>query len=334
MASRFFRYPDHGLDIQVFHHEHAISFPEHSHSEMAIVICTDGVLESTQFGHREFLYPGQVLFTNSCIPHASRYCIDGRPTRGVTLEFDPVVLQRLGYSASSIYLSAMLLGKMNLPEVARLARMIQDESRQIEQDSPLLMAALARQIVVLVLRMWPRTLIHSHQLQRAIHLPRNEFVRSIEFMQATPVREFAVHKLAGHLYRSTSTFSRLFTCSVGESPYSFYLTTVLQRAANQLATTDIPVKVIALNLGFNSVSHFSSSFRMKWNMTPTAFRQSANGIWQFDASSLPSNAFPSDYVSALNAEAHEVAAKSIRRRRVGDTDKMAPTEIDRLVVNY
>ncbi len=275
MASRFFRYPECDLGIQVFHHEHAISFPVHSHSEMAIVICTEGILESTQFGDMQLLYPGQVLFTNSCIPHASRYGIDGKPTRGVTLEFDPVVLRRLGYSASSIYLSAKLLGKMNLPEVARLARMIQDESLRLEQDSPLLMGALARQIVVLALRMWPRTLIRSHELKQTAHLPRNEFVRSIEFMQMTPAREFAVNKLARHLHRSTSTFSRLFTCSVGKSPYSFYLTTALQHAAERLATTDDPVKEIALNLGFNSVSHFSNSFRMKWNMTPTAFRQSA-----------------------------------------------------------
>lgn len=261
---------------------------------MAIVICTEGILESIQFGYKEFLFPGQVLFTNSCIPHASRYCIDGRPTRGVTLEFEPDALPRLGYSASSIYLSARLLGKMNLPEVARLAMMIQDESLRLEQDSPLMMAALARQIVVLVLRMWPRTLIRDHQLNRTAQLPRNELVRSIEFMQATPAREFAVQKLARHLYRSTSAFSRLFTSSVGESPYSYYLTAVLEQAANQLATTKDPVKEIALNLGFNSVSHFSNSFRLKWNMTPTAYRQSANGIWQLDAPPLDSYALPSD----------------------------------------
>jgi AraC-like DNA-binding protein len=235
---------------------------------------------------------------------------------------------------------------MNLPEVARLANMIQDEAHQHQQDSPLLMSALARQIVVLVLRKWPKTKIRGHQLKRTVNLPRNELVRSIEFMQATPAREFAIDKLARYLYRSTSTFSRLFTGSVGESPYSFYLTKLLQQAANQLATTDDPVKEIALNLGFNSVSHFSHSFRMKWNMTPTAFRQSPNGMWQLDPPFLDSNTLPSDYISALDAAAQEVAEKKhtahAREGRVtmiagknGENKaKIMPTEIERFAGIY
>jgi AraC-like DNA-binding protein len=285
-GSRFFRCMESGLGIQVFSHEHAIAFPAHSHSEMAIVICTEGVLESRQFGYRELLDAGQVLFTNSCTPHASRYCVDGKPTCGVTLEFDPAVLRRLGYSGTSPYLSCRFLGKMNLPEPARLARVIQDESAQMEPDSPLLMAALARQILVLALRLWPRTLIRRYESKQTAHLPRNELVRSIEFMLATPARDFAVRDLARHLHRSTSTFSRLFGHSVGESPYSYYLTTVLERAADRLATTEEPVKEIALTLGFNSVSHFSNTFRQKWNMTPTTFRQNASRLYQPDVAPL------------------------------------------------
>lgn len=285
-GSRFFRCVESDLGIQVFRHEHAIAFPAHSHSEMAIVICTEGILESTQFGHREILHAGQVLFTNSCTPHASRYCVDGKPTCGVTLEFDPAVLRRLGYSGASPYLSARFLGKMNLPEIMRLAKILQDESLLMEQDSPLLIAALARQILVLVLRMWPRTLIRGHESKQTAHLPRNELVRSIEFMQVTPARDFAVRELARHLHRSTSAFSRLFARSVGESPYSYYLTTVLERAADRLATTEEPVKEIALLLGFNSVSHFSNAFRQKWNMTPTTFRQNASRIYQPDVAPL------------------------------------------------
>jgi AraC-like DNA-binding protein len=282
-GSRFFLCAESDLGVQVFRHERPISFPVHSHSELAIVICIEGVLESRQFGHRELLHAGQVLFTNSCTPHASRYCVDGKPNSGVTLEFDPPVLRRLGYSGASPYLAAAFLGKINMPEVARLARIIQDESLRMEMDSPLLIAALARQILVLVLRMWPRTLVRDHESKQTAHLPRNELVRSIEFMQVTPARDFAVREVARYLHRSPSAFSRLFTRSVGESPYSYYLTTLLDRAADRLATTEDPVKEIALTLGFNSVSHFSNAFRHKWNRTPTAFRHNQSRVWQPDA---------------------------------------------------
>jgi transcriptional regulator GlxA family with amidase domain len=78
----------------------------------------------------------------------------------------------------------------------------------------------------------------------------------------------------------------LFTRSVGESPYSYYLTNLLERAAGRLATTDDPVKEIAIDLGFNSFSHFSNAFRQRWNMTPTAFRQNASRIDQPDAARI------------------------------------------------
>jgi AraC-like DNA-binding protein len=274
VASQFFRCPESGLGVQVFRHSRAISYPVHTHSEMAIVICTEGTVESTQFGCTETLHSGQVLFTNSGVPHASRYCIDGKPTSGVTLEFNPQVLQRLGYNGASVYFQARFLGKMNLPEVLPLVKTIQNEALGLRQDVSLLVTALARQIMVLVLREWPRDLIRSHESKAIIRLPRNELVRSVEIMRTIPVHQFSVPDLARQLHRSTSTFSRLFARSVGDSPHNFFQTMVLQQAANLLATTDEPVKEIAFDLGFNTVSHFSNSFRLKWNVSPTEFRQS------------------------------------------------------------
>jgi AraC-like DNA-binding protein len=271
-ASRFFRCQESDLGIQVFRHARPISYPPHSHNEMAIVICTSGKLESTQFGCREILCEGQVLFTNSSVPHASRYGLDGKRTCGVTLEFSPAALTRLGYGSSS-YASSRFLGKQNLPEVVRLARLIEDEARSPEQDTPLLVAALARQIVVLVLREWPRTLIRSHETKQVLQLPRNELVRAIEIMHTIPARDFGVPELARRMHRSTSTFSRLFLRSLGDSPHSYYRTIVLQQAADLLSGTDRSVKDIAITLGFRSVSHFSHSFRDRWSITPTAYRQ-------------------------------------------------------------
>jgi AraC-like DNA-binding protein len=273
MASRFYRCPESGLGIQVFRHERPIAFPPHCHNEMAVVVCTEGVLESTQFGQRELLPDGQVLVTNSGIAHSSRYCIDGRATAGVTIELDGDILQRLGYSSTSLYMTAQFQGKIYQPEVVRIAETIQKESYRGAEDSVFLMTALARQIIVLTLREWPKALIRNYNLQFTTQLPRNELVRAIELMNVIPIRDFSVDELATRMHRSTSAFSRLFARSVGDSPYSFYLNRVLYQAAHLLVTTNDPVKVIALNLGFDNFSHFSNSFRTKWNLTPTTYRK-------------------------------------------------------------
>jgi transcriptional regulator GlxA family with amidase domain len=164
--------------------------------------------------------------------------------------------------------------------------MIEDESGRPGSDSLQLVAALARQIVVLVLREWPKTLIRNHEITQIPRLPRNELVRTIEIMHAIPARDFAVTDLAQRMNRSTSTFSRLFTRSLGDSPHSYYRSILFHQAADLLVSTDRSVKDIALSLGFNNVSHFSNSFRQKWKVTPTSYRQRSNLVSSF--SELPS----------------------------------------------
>jgi AraC-like DNA-binding protein len=285
-TSKFLCCPESGLRIQLFRHERAIAFPMHSHSEMAIVICTAGSIESTQFSCRELLYEDQVLFTNSGVSHASRYCTDGRPTRGVTLEFHPTVLERLGYPRSSPYLDSVFIGKFCMPLVGQLARMIEDEAAKPDQHSFLMATALARQIVSLVLREWPETLVRRYEASGSGHLPRHELVRSIEIMSMTSARDFTVPVLAGQLNRSPSTFSRLFTRSTGTSPHKFYVDLLFGQAANLLSGTDRPIKEIALELGFMSFSQFSNSFRQQWKMTPTEFRKQV-GPYSLDGLANP-----------------------------------------------
>ncbi len=272
-VSKFFRCPESELRIQLFNHEEAITFPMHTHNEMAIVICTAGTLESTQFSCRELLHEDQVLFTNSKIPHASRYYVGNRPTRGVTIEFHPSVLERLGYPRSSPYLRSVFMGSLALPPVGQLARMIEDEINRPDQSSVLMASALARQIISLSLREWPKTLVRKHEARNQGRLPRHELVRSIEIMSATPAREFRVPSLAYQLNRSPSNFSRLFARSTGSSPHKSFSSILLGQAAELLSATDRQIKDIAFDLGFTGFSHFSNAFRQQWKMTPTEFRR-------------------------------------------------------------
>ncbi|WP_263358147.1 helix-turn-helix domain-containing protein [Acidicapsa ligni] len=245
----------------------------HAHDEMAIVIGTEGILESTQFSCRELLHEDQVLFTNAKIPHASRYYIENKPTRGVTIEFHPAVLHRLGYPRSSPYPRSVFMGKLNMPRVGQLARMIEDEMLKSDQSSLLMATALARQIISLVLREWPQSLIRRQDANDHRYLPRHELVRSIEIMSSMSPHDFRVPFLAGQVNRSTSTFSRLFTHSTGISPHKSYSNLLLGQAADLLLNTDRQIKEIALDLGFRNFSHFSNVFRQRWKMTPTEFRE-------------------------------------------------------------
>ncbi|MCB1885358.1 MAG: helix-turn-helix transcriptional regulator [Geminicoccaceae bacterium] len=46
----------------------------------------------------------------------------------------------------------------------------------------------------------------------------------------------------------------------------------LHRATRLLETTDLPVKAVARNVGYDSRSYFSRAFRARYGVDPTAYR--------------------------------------------------------------
>jgi AraC family transcriptional regulator len=64
-------------------------------------------------------------------------------------------------------------------------------------------------------------------------------------------------------------FRLAFGCTVGEYVRSLRI----ERAAHQLAQTDLPLAEIALGAGFADQSHFSNLFRRHMGLSPFKFRR-------------------------------------------------------------
>jgi AraC-like DNA-binding protein len=47
----------------------------------------------------------------------------------------------------------------------------------------------------------------------------------------------------------------------------------LDQAYDALMTTDVPIKLIAVNLGYSHVNHFSNAFRKKFGYPPGSLRR-------------------------------------------------------------
>jgi AraC-like DNA-binding protein len=259
--------------IQLFDHEESISFSTHTHNETSIVICTQGALESLQFGHKETIEEDRVLITNAGIPHSSRYVLNGRRTRGVTIDLPRAELGEAIRRTTGIdYPRSMFLGSLHLPAIGGLAREIEKEHNQVLCGSQLVIDALAMQIVIQVLRVWPRPLIHSYIPTTELKLPRRELVTAIEWMHQVPLDSFTIEEISQQVNRSSSSFSRLFTKATGSSPYQFYSGVLMTRAAEMLHEEQRSIKDIALSLGFRNQSHFSYAFRARWRESPSYFR--------------------------------------------------------------
>jgi transcriptional regulator GlxA family with amidase domain len=82
----------------------------------------------------------------------------------------------------------------------------------------------------------------------------------------------SLRQLADRVQLSSYHFLRLFKSVVGQSPAQYILHTRLRAAANRLLDSRAPVAQIALQSGFNDLSHFNACFRRQFGASPMRWR--------------------------------------------------------------
>jgi AraC-like DNA-binding protein len=87
-----------------------------------------------------------------------------------------------------------------------------------------------------------------------------------------------VGALAREAHVSPAHFSRRFRDAYGETPYRYVLTRRVERAQELLRNTDMSVTDICLEVGFQSLGSFSTTFHRVAGVTPTAYRATVAGF--------------------------------------------------------
>src|SRR3712207_3109670 len=90
-----------------------------------------------------------------------------------------------------------------------------------------------------------------------------------DFRYAEPI---GVDDMAHAAGLSRAHFSREFRRAFGESPHAYLMTRRLERAAALLRSTDRSVATICLDVGFQSLGSFTTTFTRTYGMSPTAYR--------------------------------------------------------------
>jgi AraC-like DNA-binding protein len=97
----------------------------------------------------------------------------------------------------------------------------------------------------------------------------------IEQILEDPGAAWSIERLSRGAAMSRATFIRRFGRSTGMSVGAFLTQARLMTAAELLVTTDSTVATIAAQVGYQSESAFSRSFRLATGMTPGRFRRAA-----------------------------------------------------------
>ncbi len=84
-------------------------------------------------------------------------------------------------------------------------------------------------------------------------------------------------ELAASLNMSYTWFRRVFRQYTGLAPAQYITQLKIQKAKELLSVTAMPVKEIALELGYESIDYFSTQFRKQTEQTPTQYRSLCQG---------------------------------------------------------
>ena len=93
-----------------------------------------------------------------------------------------------------------------------------------------------------------------------------------EIISANVYNNLSVGELAHLTARSESTFKRDFKKWYHESPAKYFKTKRLEKSANMLTSSDIPISEIAWACGFENPAHFSASFHDSFARSPRDYR--------------------------------------------------------------
>jgi AraC-like DNA-binding protein len=91
----------------------------------------------------------------------------------------------------------------------------------------------------------------------------------VESHYAEPCSLRALAAMAG---LSRFHFLRLFRATTGMCPHQYIIALRLRSAAERLRSSTEPVTAIALDVGFNDLSHFNLLFRRRFGEAPRQWR--------------------------------------------------------------
>lgn len=93
----------------------------------------------------------------------------------------------------------------------------------------------------------------------------------LDFMESSYTEELSLEEMALYTGRSLTTFKRDFSQVSKDSPARWITKRRLQEAHRLIAEERLKPHDIYLQLGFKSLSHFSTAFKRQYNKTPSEF---------------------------------------------------------------
>jgi AraC-like DNA-binding protein len=275
IQNRFWLNDHQQIGFQNFEYERRVRYPARLQDEYVAVYCLEGQLSVAEDGESRILHPGEVLIGNSQRWRSSEYASSG-PARGLTLIVHPRVLLRslnLPDDSRQPKLLPVFRDKRTAPQLRRFIEDVLDEMGSNGIGKAELLEAMARELLVRILRLWPQDATPPAQSPSRL-LSRRHFVTALDFMQTHGKSDFSVEGMCEGLGLTPGEFSKLFRATTGGTPLQVYNRLLIAQAEETLREGVESIKDVSYRLGFQSPSHFTSLYRKIKGTSPSDARAS------------------------------------------------------------
>ncbi|MBC7871319.1 MAG: AraC family transcriptional regulator [Chitinophagaceae bacterium] len=246
------------------------SFKRHWHDYFVIGMIEQGVQKFAYRREQYFTPPTGLIVLNPSESHTGESAIaDGFQYRALYPE-----AQTLQQIASEIkgrphdipFFSQPVIHDTALfAEMRRLHTTLEADTSILEHESRLMMA-----LAQFITRHADTRLVPS-----PIKRERHEIIRLRNYIHEHYTDEIKLAELASFIHWSPFYLLRAFRKEVGLTPHA-YLESVRIRRAQQLLKAGFPLAQIAYETGFNSQSHFTTSFKRFIGVTPGQYAKEGN----------------------------------------------------------
>ena len=166
-----------------------------------------------------------------------------------------------------------VLIRMNHPSLQCLVSMLQYESAHTLSGSRAIVNALSSVLLVLIVRAYLEQGGEA-PLGGILNGLRDKRLRQlIQTVVSRPEDEWNIEKMTALANLSRAQLMRLFKQQTGISPHAFVNLIRLRQAAVLLRQTADSVLSVALNVGFQSETHFGKAFKKQYGISPGQYRK-------------------------------------------------------------
>ncbi len=118
-------------------------------------------------------------------------------------------------------------------------------------------------------------IINSIEVASSADDSKDDVQRAKEYILANISNDISVKDVADYVHLSPEYFSKLFKKEMGENVKNYILRIKVDAAKDLLENPNIPVSMVASELGYSNFSHFTQMFKKHENVTPSEYRKLA-----------------------------------------------------------